>query len=128
MLKVIVAMLASVTVVDIEVKHRPVCGNAPIAAFKIEVDIVPAWLVVLHSEAAVPVSAVVDERRRRVCLGNRLYRPILVSLGNFQKEDTAVKRFRLYREVDPHTETRSAFEVDSFAAVVLYAKTTVHIT
>ena len=128
MFKVVVTVFASVAVVYIEVKHGPVCGNAPISAFKIEVNVVPTRLVVFHGETAVPVAAVVDKCGSRIGTFNGLYRPILVSLGYFLQENTSVERLRLYREPDPHTETRSAFKVYSLTALVLYAETSVHIT
>ena len=73
MFKVIITMLTSVSVIDIKVKHIPVCGNTPVSAFKIEVNIVPAGLVILHREAAIPVSAVVNKRSRGIGSCNGFY-------------------------------------------------------
>ena len=126
--KVVVTVLASVTVVDIEVKHIPVCGNAPIAAFKIKVDIVPAGLVIFVCKSAVPISAVVDKCGGRIGTINGFYGTVFISRGYCLQENTSVERLRLNREPDPHTETRSAFEVYSLTALVLYAETSVHIT
>ena len=125
--KVVVTVLASVAVIDVKVQHIPVCGNAPIAAFKIKVDIVPAGLVIFVCKSAVPVATIVDKCGGRIGIINRFYGTVFISLGYCQQENTSVERLRLYREVYPHTETGRAFEVYSLSALVLYAETSVHI-
>ena len=125
--KVVVTVFASVAVVYIEVKHGPVCGNAPISAFKVEVNVVPTRLVVFHGETAVPVAAVVDKCGSRIGTFNGFYGTVFISRGYFLQENTSVERLRLYREPDPHTETGRAFEVYSLTALVFNAETSVHI-
>ena len=125
--KVVVTVLASVTVVDIEVKHNPISGNTQISTSQVKIDIVPAGLVIFVCKSAVPVATIVNQCSGGITAGNRFNAAIFVACCHFLQENTSVERLRLYREPDPHTETGRAFEVYSLSALVLYAETSVHI-
>ena len=126
-LQVVIAVLAAVPVVDVHIQHVPIGRNAPVAAGQVEVHIVPAGLVILHGEAAVPVAAVVDEGGCGVAAGHGLDGAVLVALLDRLQEDAAVERLGLNGEIDPHTQAGGILQVDALAGVVLHVQPGVHI-
>ena len=121
----IIVVRTAVTVIDVHIKHYPIFRNAPIAAAQVEINIVPARLVVLCNEAAVPVAAVVDEGCRAIGVFVRLHGAVLVALGNLRQKYSPVQRLCLNGKIDPHADAGGILKVNNL--IVVHAKTSIHV-
>ena len=121
----IIVVRTAITVIDVHIKHHPIFRNAPISAAQVKINIVPARLVVLCNEAAVPVTAIVDEGCRAIVFVVRLHGAVLVALGNLRQKHTPVQRLRLNGEINPHADAGGILKVNNF--IVVHAKTGIHV-